>query len=96
MNNLIKLEFLLNKFELIKSILKKEDEFNIILQRYNYYKKQLTQSKNGHYVNCVWSSNKFCEESKNDLCSCYYIDRFSIKLCSDIVNTIGLEYMLNC
>lgn len=98
MNDLIDLEILLKKFELLtKTIHSKEDEFNIFLQRYHYYKKHFSQSMiNGHYKDCILLNQKSYNLIKSiDFCNCFYIQMFPRKLCLEISESIGLEYMLN-
>lgn len=92
------LEILLKKFKLfVETINKKHDEFEVILQRYNYFKLkiQITQS-NDHYIDCTFPYKEAVSEiSSKDFCSCYYIEQFYENLCQEIVNLIGLEYIIN-
>lgn len=73
-----------------------QEDLEIIIQRYNFYKKKILQPlNNGHYLNCICSYNDQCYSKSKDFCSCYYIDRFPKDLCDEIVEKFGLEYMLN-
>lgn len=99
MNDLQKLEILISKVTKNCQTFneKKQDDLRIIMQRYNYYGKQILQPlRNQHYINCVWSNDQQCNQlTSKDFCSCYYIERFPRQLCLDIVDKFGLEYMLN-
>lgn len=73
-------------------------DIEIIRERYNFYKKQIDQPwKNQHFTNCTWSGdNSHNQETSNDFCGCYYMQRFPSQLCSEIVDIYGFEYMLKC
>lgn len=89
MNDIQKLDVLLLKYKVFIEVLQKNrNDYEIVLQRYNYYKRQFLQPmRNKHYVNC--------ETPSSDVCSCYYGDRFIKNLCLEIVDTIGFDYILN-
>lgn len=98
MSDLKTLEVLLQKFKIfVEKTNKKQNELEIILQRFNFYKKQFYQPmRNGHYINCIWSNDvRFNHVTHMDFCSCYHIQKFPRVMCSDIVETIGLGYILN-
>lgn len=91
-----KLECLLHKFNVFTKVMYKyQNEYDVISQRYKYFKKQyILPIKNNHYRNCPFSIS--CYEIKsNDFCSCYYGQIFIKNLCCEILELIGYEYMIN-
>lgn len=97
MNDLRNLEVLLLKFKkFTETMNRKESEYEIFLDRYLHYKQIMQPIRNQHYISCIWSNDELCEQVKpTDFCSCYYIEKFPRKLCVDIVEAIGLDYMLH-
>lgn len=92
------LECLLQKFKLFTENLHKyQYEYDIITQRYQYFKKMYEfPLKNNHFTNCIWSNDISCKVITNtDLCSCYYAYKFLKNLCFEIIELIGFEYILN-
>lgn len=93
------LEILLEKFKLFTQKLNKRHlEFEIILERYNYYKKKVQMhQRNGHYIDCVSYNDAVCEACLTDdiVCSCYYIKEFPARLCKEIINLIDFDYIAN-
>lgn len=92
------LECLLQKFQIFTEKLHKyQHEFDIITQRYQYFKKHYELPlNNDHFTNCIWSNDISCKETtKTDFCSCYYAQKTIKNLCFEIIELIGLEYIIN-
>lgn len=52
--------------------------------------------RNNHFINCVWSNDILGKtQSDYDFYCCFYGERFIKNLCSEIVDLIGLEYIIN-
>lgn len=90
----VNLEILLDKFELYTKLLnKKHREYEIILQRYNYYKKKVEKVQNiSHFTECNLQGI-ITDESTFDFCNCYYLKNFPVKLCQEIIDQIGFDYI---
>lgn len=98
MNDIEKLKILIQKFKLFTETMHKyQDEFKIITQRYQYFKRQnMLPIKNSHYSNCVWSNDDSCKDVKStDFCNCYYAQKCLKNLCFEIIELIGIEYIIN-
>jgi len=98
MNKIQNLEVLIQKFKLFsKTLKKKENELDVILQRYNYFQKHYKLPlRNNHFNNCVWCNDITCEKlTDSDFCSCFYGIRFINNLCFEIIDLIALEYIVN-
>lgn len=91
-----KLEILLKKFQLFTQKLdRNHDEFEIISQRYDYYKKKIQSlQSNSHLIECNLQYISL-ENYSTDICSCYYIKQFPQKLCEEVLDLIGLDYLIN-
>lgn len=92
------LKILIKKFKIFTQTLNKNhSEFEILLQRYKYFKLKIqTIKRNGHYTDCTFSyKDSTCEKELIDYCSCYYIERFPENLSHEIIKLIGSEYIIN-
>lgn len=100
MSDIKSVDVLLNKCKKLTEVTnQKKDELDVLIQRYEYYIKKIKLPlRNQHYINCVWSNDdqyEKCEQMSTNFCSCYYMKNFPKRLCMDIVETFGLEYMLH-
>lgn len=99
MSDLKNLEILKTKLTKLTPELNEEkcQDVQTVIQRFNYYRNEIILPlRNQHFISCVWSNEEFTDQlTSTDFCSCYYIERFPRKMCIDIVDKFGLEYMLH-
>lgn len=97
MNNLEILDVLIQKFKLFTELRNKyHHEFLITIHNViNIFKSSIIMlpMKNNHYTDCVWSNDISC--TPIDFCSCFYAEKFIKNLCFEIIELIGMEYMIN-
>lgn len=96
MSDIKNLKILLHKLMKLSHLTEQDREkLYILIQRFDYYKKSIMQPlRNQHYINCVWTSD-ISQQVSRDFCSCYYIDLFPKKMCEEIVEMFGMDYMLH-
>lgn len=94
MEDIFKLDILLKKFEHFS---KETNLYALELKEYKskymQYLQDIKEPKvNDHYISCVWSSPKV--QSGPDTCKCFYLLFYPHRWCKEIVNFIGLDYIL--
>lgn len=74
---------------------KYQDEFDMISQRYELFKKQYSLPIKTIIIQIVIGVMPRKQITSTDFCGCYYAQIFIKNICFEIRELIGIEYIIN-